>query len=195
MYIEHSSYHSFQLNWVRQNIFAFVGHNNTGELVEMWIRVKNFWLHNLCKIKTLTLKTRLVFPTIDRNAEILSGGFNDCFSCCWVYWLLVNFWLPVKFLSNRARESRFFKYNIPKLREFVPKVKAQHPLESLHIEYSHRVPTSVFVEIYLWELTTESEYDFFSVETSRFSSMPKLENFLYYKAKIMIEMAWPCWHK
>ena len=55
VYIEHSSYHSFQLNWVTQNIFAFVGHNNTGELVEMWIRVKNFWLHNLCKTKTLTL--------------------------------------------------------------------------------------------------------------------------------------------
>ena len=35
----------------------------------------------------------------------------------------------------------------------------------------------------------ESEYDFFSVETSRFSDMPKLENFLYYKAKIMIEIA------
>ena len=55
VYIEHSSYHSLQLNWVTQNIFAFVGHNNTGELVEMWIRVKNFWLHNLCKTKTLTL--------------------------------------------------------------------------------------------------------------------------------------------
>ena len=27
-----------------------------------------------------TVKTRLVFPTIDRNAEILSGGFNDSFS-------------------------------------------------------------------------------------------------------------------
>ena len=40
-YIENSSYHSFQLNcvWddalITQNIFAFVGHNNTGELVEM----------------------------------------------------------------------------------------------------------------------------------------------------------------
>ena len=55
VYIEHSSYHSFQLNWVTQNIFAFVGHSNTEELVEMWIRVKNFWLLNLCKTKTLTL--------------------------------------------------------------------------------------------------------------------------------------------
>ena len=27
-----------------------------------------------------TVKTRLVFPTIDRNAEILSTGFNDRFS-------------------------------------------------------------------------------------------------------------------
>ena len=32
-----------------------------------------------------TVKTRLVFPTIDRNAEILSGGFNDRFSCCRMY--------------------------------------------------------------------------------------------------------------
>ena len=55
VYIEHSSYHSFQLNWVTQNIFAFVGHSNTEELVEMWIRVKDFWLLNLCKTKTLTL--------------------------------------------------------------------------------------------------------------------------------------------
>ena len=57
------------------------------------------------------------------------------------------------------------------------------------IEYSHRVPTSIFVEMFLWELTTESEYEFFqSVETSRISNMPKLKNFLYYKAKIMIEI-------
>ena len=109
VYIEHSSYHSFQLNWVTQNIFAFVGHNNTGELVEMWIRVKKFLAAQFVQNQNVnTVKTCLVFPTIDRNAEILSGGFNDCFSCCWVYWLLVNFWLPVKFLSNRARESRFF---------------------------------------------------------------------------------------
>ena len=55
-----------------------------------------------------TVKTRLAFLTIDRNAEILSGGFNDRFSCCWMYWLFVNFWLSGKFLNNRARESRFF---------------------------------------------------------------------------------------
>ena len=29
-----------------------------------------------------TVKTCLAFLTIDRNAEILSGGFNDRFSCC-----------------------------------------------------------------------------------------------------------------
>ena len=29
-----------------------------------------------------TVKSRLVFPTIDRSAEILLGGFNDRFSCC-----------------------------------------------------------------------------------------------------------------
>ena len=58
---EHSSYHSLQLDWVwddvliTQNIFTFVGHDNTGELVEMWIRVTNFWLHFLCKTKTLSL--------------------------------------------------------------------------------------------------------------------------------------------
>ena len=40
-YKEHSGYHSFQLDcvWddalITQNIFAFVGHDNTGELVEM----------------------------------------------------------------------------------------------------------------------------------------------------------------
>ena len=47
------------------------------------------------------------------------------------------------------------------------------------------------VEIILLELTPELEYEFFlSVETSRFYSMPKLENFLNYKAKITIEVAW-----
>ena len=40
-YKEHSGYHSFQLDcvWddalITQNIFAFVGHDYTGELVEM----------------------------------------------------------------------------------------------------------------------------------------------------------------
>ena len=39
-------------------------------------------------------------------------------------------------------------------------------------------------------MTPESEYQFFlSVETSRFYSMPKLENFLNHKAKIIIEIA------
>ena len=28
------------------------------------------------------VKICLVFPTMDRNAEIFSGGFNDCFSGC-----------------------------------------------------------------------------------------------------------------
>ena len=28
------------------------------------------------------VKTRLVFPTIDGNAETLSGGFNDLFIGC-----------------------------------------------------------------------------------------------------------------
>ena len=88
-YKERSSYHSFQLDWVWDDAliiqtYLLLGRDKTGKLAEMWVRVKHFWLHNLCKTKTLTLyiKTRLVFPTIDRNAEILSGGFNDLFSCC-----------------------------------------------------------------------------------------------------------------
>ena len=40
------------------------------------------------------------------------------------------------------------------------------------------------------ELTPDSEYKFLlSVETSKFYSIPKLENFLNYKAKITIEVA------
>ena len=58
------------------------------------------------------------------------------------------------------------------------------------MEYSHRDHSLISVEIILWELTPESEYEFFlSVETWRFYSMPKLENFLNYKAKITIEVA------
>ena len=49
------------------------------------------------------------------------------------------------------------------------------------MEYSHRVQTSIFVEI-LWELTSESEYEFYS--------MPKLENLPNHKAKKIIEIAW-----
>ena len=60
-----------------------------------------------------------------------------------------------------------------------------------NIKYSHRVPTSIFVEIYLYELTAESDYKYFlSVEILRFSSMPKVENFLHNKAKIIVEIAW-----
>ena len=40
------------------------------------------------------VKTRLVFPTKARNAEILSGGFNDHLSGYWMHWLFINFWLP-----------------------------------------------------------------------------------------------------
>ena len=112
-----------------------------------------------------------MLPTIDRNAEILSGGFNYRFSCCWMYWLFVNFGLLGKFLSNRARESRFFKHNTPKLREFVLGKRTTYVRIASHfltnIEYWNRVPTSVFVEIYLRELTTESEYDFFKVSKHR----------------------------
>ena len=64
-----------------------------------------------------------MFPTIDRNAEILSTGFNDGFS-----------------------------------------------------GYSHRVPALIFEEIIL--------------RVKIFSSMPKLENFLNHKAKIIFEIAW-----
>lgn len=57
--------------------------------------------------------------------------------------------------------------------------------ESTNIEYSHGVPTSTVITIILWELTLKSEYEFFqSVKTSRFSRMPKLENFLNHKAKL-----------
>ena len=150
-------------------LLLLLGRENTIELAEMWVRMKNFCLHNLCKNQNVnTVKTCLVFLTIDRNAEILSGGFNDRFSGCWMYWLFVNFLLPGKFLNNCARESRYFKYNIPKLKEFVQSKSrtsfriATHFLTN--IEFSHRVPTSIFVEIYLWELTTESEYDFLVVD-------------------------------
>jgi len=89
--------------------------------------------------------------------------------------------------------SRGF-YSMPKLREFVhDKSKTLFRIASpfwTNIEYSHRVSTSIFVEIILWVLTPESEYEFsLSVETSRFS-MPKLENFPNHKAKIIIEIAW-----
>ena len=35
-------------------LLLFLGRDNTGELVEMWVSVMNFRLHNLCKTKTLT---------------------------------------------------------------------------------------------------------------------------------------------
>ena len=37
------------------------------------------------------VKTRLVFLTINQNAEILLEGFNDRFSRYWMYWLFMNF--------------------------------------------------------------------------------------------------------
>ena len=73
-----------------------------------------------------TVKTRLVFPTIDQNAEILSTGFNDSFS-----------------------------------------------------GYSHRVPALIFEEIILVKIFSSMP-----------PGMPKLENFLNHKAKIIFEIAW-----
>ena len=37
------------------------------------------------------VKPRLMFLTTNRNAEILSEGFNDRFSRYWMYWLFMNF--------------------------------------------------------------------------------------------------------
>ena len=74
-------------------LLLLVGRDNTREL---WLKCDFVWKISGCTIcakpkRKNTVKTRLVFPTIDRNAEILSGGFNDRFSCCWMYWLFVNF--------------------------------------------------------------------------------------------------------
>ena len=70
-----------------------------------WEYGKNVWLPvSVSQTKFVqfvqnssTVKTRLVFPTTDWNAEILSGGSNDH-----------GFFgmLPVRFLNNPARESR-----------------------------------------------------------------------------------------
>ena len=54
---------------------------------------------------------------------------------------------------------------------------------SIHKQFAN----AFCVEIVLWQLTTKSEYEY---ETSRFSSMPKLKNFLNHKAKIIIEISW-----
>ena len=98
-YKEHCSYHSFQLDWVGddaliiQNIFAFASRSRQHQGIG-WnvISCEKFLAAQFVQNQNVnTVKTRLVFPTIDRNAEILSGGFNDRFSCCWMYWLLVNF--------------------------------------------------------------------------------------------------------
>ena len=60
-----------------------------------------------------TVKTRLVFPTIDRNAEILSTGFNDRFSGYWMYWLFMNkFSLPDKFNIWKSRVEVFGVFTI-----------------------------------------------------------------------------------
>ena len=60
-YKEHSSYHSFQLHWVWddvliiQNIFAFVcrSRQTTAELIEMWVRVK-IWVCYALNLRRLT---------------------------------------------------------------------------------------------------------------------------------------------
>ena len=109
--------HSFQWDWVwddaliiQLNIFAFASrsrqHRGIGWEVSL---CDKFLVAQFVQNQNInTVKTCLAFATIDRNAEILSGGFNDRLSCCWMYWLFVNFWLSGKFLNNRARESRFF---------------------------------------------------------------------------------------
>ena len=102
----------------------------------------------------------------------------ECIDYSWVFDCRVS-----SVLNNRAVSRG--SYSMPKPREFVNnKSEATFRIAShfwTNIEYSHRVQTSIFVEIILWELIPESEYEFFlSVETSRFHSMPKLENFLNY---------------
>ena len=52
------------------------------------------------------------------------------------------------------------------------------------IEYSHRVPASIFVEIILWEFTPESEYEFsLSVEISRLRSCQRHHAYDYNSAQ------------
>ena len=116
--VEAEPKHSFQWDWVWddaliiQNIFAFAFASRSRQHRGIGWNVSScdkFLAAQFVQNQNVnTVKTRLAFLTIDRNAEILSGGFNDRFSCCWMYWLFVNFWLSGKFLNNRARESRFF---------------------------------------------------------------------------------------
>ena len=140
-----------------------------------------------------------LFPTKDRNAEeMLTKGFNDhfvdieCIDYSWIF----NFDCCVSsFLNNRARESRFF-YRMKKLTEFVHnKCKTLLRIASpfwTNIEYSHRIPTSIFVEIVVGGLIDPSQSTN-CVKTSRFSSTSRHDNFpnkSNNKAKIIIEITW-----
>ena len=152
----------------------------------------------LCCFDLEATKFHLESDEVLCSPEILSGGFTqsllilvdiECIDYSWIFDCrqYLGFWKTVPV----SRGS----YSMPKLREYVHnKSETLFRIVShfqTNIEYSRRVHTLISVEIILWELTPRSEHEFFlSVETSRFYSMSKVENFLNYKAKIIIEIAW-----
>ena len=135
-------------------------------------RVCSFWkivpMHESHKVLSICAK-----PKHYKN----SNGVFDQRSKCWntlgrfqqsFLWIL-NVLIIHEFLTagylvlwTTVPVSRGF-HSIQKLREFVHnKSKTLFRIAShfcTNIEYSHRVRTSIFVEIILWELTPESEYE------------------------------------
>ena len=69
-----------------------------------WISQSSY---NLCEAKKI-VKTQTMFPTMDQNAEILSGDLNGRFSGSWMYWLFMNLDCRVSFLNNPAPELGFY---------------------------------------------------------------------------------------
>ena len=58
------------------------------------------------------------------------------------------------------------------------------------LKYSREVSMIVLVDIECTDYSWIFNRRVSTVETSRFYSMPKLENFLNHQAKIIIEIAW-----
>ena len=124
-------------------------------------------------------------PEIEMLKYSQAGGFNDRFSGYWMYWLFMNFWLP----------GNFFEQPCPWVEVFIVcrswenscTTKAKHHLESLRI--SEQI-SSTLTGFQLQKLYYEYHADQVSKHRGFLARMPKLENLINHKAKIITEIAW-----
>ena len=141
--------------------------------VAVWVLVQNVSHENHLIFMWMTIQvTHIFIPIVSHKDSFCHRGKSKLEIALFIRELLRE---PLIIVCWRLR---YFVHN---------KSKTLFRMASdfrINIDYCHRVRTSIFLQIILWEFTQESEYEF--SKTSRFSSMAKHKNFFNTKPKLKL---------